>query len=123
MKLLVKLAINGFAVWVATAVLPGLSVDGGFDTFAWVAVVFALVNTFIRPIVKLLTFPLRAMTLGLFTLVVNGFMVIVTTWVVEAFVIDGGLVKRILVATGAAFIISLVSGILYWLVPRNDETS
>ena len=41
MKLLIKLAINGFAVWVATAVLPGLNVDGGIDTFAWVAVVFA----------------------------------------------------------------------------------
>ncbi len=120
MRLLIKLAVNGFAVWVATAVLPGMTIDGGIDTFAVVAVVFAVVNTFIRPIAKLLTLPVRLATLGLFTLVVNGFMVIITTWVVEAFVIEGGLVERLLTATGAAVIISLVSGVLNWLVPGGD---
>ena len=121
MRLFIKFAINGFAVWLATAVLPGMTIDGGIGTFAVVAVVFALVNTFIRPIAKLLTLPIRVATLGLFTLLVNGFMVIITTWVVEAFVIDGRLVERLLTATGAAAIISLASGVLNWFVPGTTK--
>ena len=118
--MLIKLAINGFAVWVATALLPGMKIDGGIDTFVVVAVVFALVNTFIGPIAKLLSLPVRVATLGLFTLLVNGFLVIITTWFVEAFVIEGGLVESLLTATGAAVIISLVSGVLNWFVPGRD---
>ena len=97
-----------------------MKIDGGIDTFVVVAVVFALVNTFIGPIAKLLSLPVRVATLGLFTLLVNGLMVIITTWFVEAFVIEGGLVESLLTATGAAVIISLVSGVLNWFVPGGD---
>lgn len=80
--LIVKVLINAAALWVAVQVVPDtlLSFDFGNDWWKLLAValIFALVNSYIRPIVKALSFPISLMTLGLVAFVINAAMLLVT---------------------------------------------
>lgn len=84
---LLRAAVTGFALWVVTLIVPGLSFVGGDDGVQRVgivfvvAVIFGLVNAFIKPVVQLLSIPLYLLTLGLFHIVVNALMLWVTAWI------------------------------------------
>lgn len=83
MSVLLRVIINAVALWVAQALVPGISYQGdGNALLTWfiLALVFGLINAFVRPIVILLTCPLQILTLGLFTLVVNALMLLLTNW-------------------------------------------
>ncbi len=73
-KALLRWIINAVAIWAAILIVPGLNADGGWTVYLWVALILGLVNALIAPVVKLLTCPLILLTLGLFTLVINGAM-------------------------------------------------
>ena len=84
---LLRAALTGFALWVVTLIVPGLSFVGG-DTrlqrvgiIFVVAVIFGLVNAFIKPIVQILSIPLYVLTLGLIHIVINAFMLWITAWI------------------------------------------
>jgi len=87
MRLIISLLINAIAVYVASYVLPGVHIDA-VPTVLIVAIVLGLINTFLRPILVLLTLPINLVTLGLFTLVINGLLVLFVTWVVPGFQVD-----------------------------------
>jgi len=76
--LLVRWAVLAFSMWIATLVVPGITVDGGVTTYLWVALLFGLINTFFGSIIKVLTFPVSIVTFGLFLLVVNAAMLSLT---------------------------------------------
>jgi putative membrane protein len=82
--LIVKVLINAAALWVAVQVVPDdlLSFDFGDDWWKLLAValIFALVNSYIRPIVKALSFPISLMTLGLVAFVINAAMLLLTAF-------------------------------------------
>ena len=85
----IRAAVTGFALWVVTHVVHGLSFVGG-DTrlqrvgiIFVVAVIFGLVNAFIKPVVQILSIPLYILTLGLFHIVVNALMLWITAWITE----------------------------------------
>jgi len=81
MKLLVRWAALALSFWVATALIPGIDVEGGFTTFLWVALLFGLLNATLGSLLKLLTFPAVILTLGLFLVVVNAAMLmLVSRW-------------------------------------------
>jgi putative membrane protein len=65
-------------MWIATLVVPGITVDGGFATYLWVALLFGLINSFFGSIIKVLTFPVSIVTFGLFLFVVNAAMLSLT---------------------------------------------
>jgi putative membrane protein len=83
-ELIVKILINAAALWVAVQVLPDnlLSFNFGNDWWklALVALIFALVNTYIKPIVKALSMPIGLMTLGLVAFVINAAMLLIVAW-------------------------------------------
>jgi putative membrane protein len=79
MKFLLRLLINGVALWVATLIVPGVTYSGGFLTFLAVALVFGLLNALVRPVLRLLTCPLMILTLGLFTFVINAIILWLTS--------------------------------------------
>jgi putative membrane protein len=87
--LIVKVLINAAALWVAVQVVPDnlLSFDYGSDWWKLLAValIFALVNSYIRPIVKLLSFPISLMTLGLVSFVINAAMLLLTAVLSDQF--------------------------------------
>jgi len=71
MKLLVRWAALALSFWVATVLIPGINVQGGFTTYLWVALLFGLLNATLGSLLKLLTLPAVILTLGLFLVVVN----------------------------------------------------
>ena len=80
-ELVVKVLVNAAALWVAVQLVPDnlLSFDFGPDWWKLLAValIFALVNSYLRPIVRLLSFPISLMTLGLISFVINAAMLLV----------------------------------------------
>ena len=130
MAFLVRVLINGVAIWFATLILPGLSIVGGDSNWETlgiillIALVFGLVNAIVKPIVAFISIPLYILTLGLFTIIVNALMLMLTAWITEA--TDWGLrIDNFGVACWGAIIISVVSLVLSVLVPgpRVVETS
>ena len=88
MRILLRLLINALAVFVAAYVLPGVIVDGPLTALI-VAVVLGVVNTFLKPVLVILTLPITFVTLGLFLLVINGALVLLVSELVPGFVVDG----------------------------------
>ncbi len=93
MRFLIRLLINAAALWAASAVVPGISHDGGWVNLLLVALVFGVLNAVIRPILAFLSCPLQILTLGLFTLVLNAGMLLLTGAVSQelglGFTVDG----------------------------------
>ncbi|MDR3543388.1 MAG: phage holin family protein [Desulfosporosinus sp.] len=87
-SLLVRLLINASALILMTRFIHGLYLSS-FSTAIWAALVWGLVNTLVRPIFSFFTFPLQLLTLGLFTLVINGAMLALTAKLVPGFHIKG----------------------------------
>jgi len=107
---------NTLALYVATWLLAGL--DYGADW--WVplvaGLVFTLANSFLKPIIAILSIPFIIVTLGIFYFLINVLMLYLTHWIVPQFTIDG-----FWWAALAAVIISIVNGILHAVVGRPDE--
>ncbi|ASY12606.1 putative membrane protein [Candidatus Planktophila dulcis] len=76
--LLIRWAVLAFSMWIATLIVPGITVDGGLTTYLWVALLFGLINSVFGSIIKVLTFPVSIVTFGLFLFVVNAAMLSLT---------------------------------------------
>ncbi len=88
----------------------------GIEVTTWTAALFfalvlALLNTFLYPIIKLLSLPLRILTLGLFSFVINGIMIKITSKMIDGYTVHDWL-TAILFGTGMAIANSILSGIL-----------
>ena len=115
MSFLARLLINAAALWIATRFVHGVTFTGSWLPFLGVAFVFGVVNTIIRPVAKILTFPLIILTLGLFALVVNGLMLWLTSSVSAALGL-GFSVSGFWAAFWGALVVSIVSTMLSMLV-------
>ncbi|GGN03203.1 phage holin family protein [Streptomyces fuscichromogenes] len=120
----VKTIANAGALAVAVWLLDKITLTGDSTpkkvwTLILVALVFGLVNFLVKPIVKVLTFPLFILTLGLITLVVNALMLLLTSWVCDkldlSFHVDG-----FWTAVLGGLIISIVSWALNMILPDTD---
>jgi len=120
MKLILRIIINAIAIWVTSLVLSGFSFEGNIVSLIVVGIIFGLVNAIIRPIVKLLTLPINVVTLGLFTLVINTLMLLLTVWLSGSVSLTGGFFENFLTAFIGAIIISIVSAILSWILVDDD---
>jgi putative membrane protein len=88
MDLLIRWLVSAVAILVASYILPGVALDGLFPAFVLV-VVLGLINAVLRPILLLLTLPVNILTLGLFTLVINGLLVLLAAKIVPGFYVRG----------------------------------
>jgi len=79
MRFLARLLVNAAALWVATRIVPGVTYSGGVVPMLAVALVFGVVNAVIGTATKILTFPIILLTLGIFILVINGLMLMLTS--------------------------------------------
>jgi putative membrane protein len=115
MAFFVRWLVNAAALWVATRIVPGVTYAGGWVPFLGVALIFGIVNAFIRPVAKVLTFPLIILTLGIFALVVNGLMLWLTSAMSGA--LDLGFhVRGFWAAFFGALVVSIVSTLLSMLI-------
>ena len=120
MSFVIRLLVNAAALWVATRLVPGVTFEGGWVPFLGVALVFGFVNAFIRPIAKLLTLPLIILTLGIFSLVVNGLMLWLTSELSGRLGL-GFHVSGFGAAFWGALVVSIVSTLLGMLIRDSDE--
>ncbi|MEV6331405.1 phage holin family protein [Streptomyces sp. NPDC051909] len=120
----VKTLANAGALAVAIWLLQDITLTGDSTgkkawTLILVALVFGLVNFLVKPVVKLLTFPLFILTLGLITLVVNALMLLLTSWLAEQFDLSFH-VEGFWTAVLGGLIISVVSWALNIVLPDGD---
>ena len=122
MSLIISWLVNAIALAVAVWLLPGIYVDDGsaWIAVAVMAVIFGLVNALIRPLVKFLTCLINVITLGLFTLVINALMLLLTGWIAQQFDI-GFEVQNFWWALLGALVISVVSFVLNLIFRRGDD--
>lgn len=119
MRLLFRLAVNALAVWLAVAIVPGLEFSGDGWALAGVAVVLAVVNAVVRPVLSILALPAVILTLGLFLLVINAISLAIVIWVADR--LDLGLTST---GFGATFVGAIVIAIVTWggeVVSRRDR--
>jgi putative membrane protein len=120
--LLAKWAINTAALLIVVRTVKGLNVSAhgldGIITLVVASAVIGLINTFIKPLIMLLTLPINVISFGLFTLVINGVIFIITGSVVKGFEVQsfwgavfGALVFSIISAVAGWFIITPETGI------------
>ena len=111
MSFIIRLLVNAAALWVATRIVPGVTFDSGVGPFLVVALLFGVINATLRPLMKILTFPLILLTLGIFALVVNGLML----WLLSSLSSSLGLgfhVSGFWSAFFGALVVSIVSALL-----------
>jgi putative membrane protein len=88
MNWIVRFLLNGLAVVLAAYLLPGVDVDG-YGTALIVALVLAIANVIVKPILIVLTIPITIITLGLFLLVINALIILLADALVDGFVVSG----------------------------------
>lgn len=128
MRLLIALLVNTLAIIITAYLVPGFTIEGfssvtgltmdGIKTAVIAAIVLGVINTFIKPVLVLLTIPLTIVTLGLFIFVINA----VILWI-AAGIVPGMHIAGFWTAIIAALVLSVVSTILSLLtkgVGRDD---
>ncbi len=115
-----KVVITALAFYGLTRLLPGIDIDGNqagalgvSGTFLWVALVFALVNAVVGPVLRFLSFPAILLSLGLFLLIVNAALLGLTAALSDRLAVDG---------FGTAVLGGLVLAVVGWAADRVLET-
>jgi len=126
---IVRVLINGLALWVASWILPGLDIStaaasnavnnagitqggetvGIILAYLFIGLIFGIVNAFVRPLVKLLSLPITILTLGLFTIIINAAMLYLTAWLSSYTPVHLTIDSFFWTAVLAAIIISVIS--------------
>jgi putative membrane protein len=126
---IVRILINGLALWIASWILPGLDISSsattaavaktgvtqGTDTigivlaYLFIGVIFGVVNAFVRPLVSFLSLPITILTLGLFTIVINAAMLYLTSWISTYTPVQFTIDSFFWTAVFAAIIITVIS--------------
>jgi len=111
MGFLIRMVVTAVALWVAVQLIDGIDYTGTWPGLLGVALIFGFINAIIRPLLYLLSCPLIVLTLGLFILILNGLLLLLTAAIANAiglpFVVDG---------LGAAILGALVIGITSMLL-------
>lgn len=126
---IVRVLINGLALWIASWILPGLDITTSATTeavaktgisqgtdaagvvlaYLFIGLIFGLVNAFVRPIVSFLSLPITILTLGLFTIVINAAMLYLTSWISSYTPVNFSIDSFFWTAVLAAIIITVIS--------------
>lgn len=125
MRLILRLLANAAALAIATWILSGITLTGSTTTsqivtLLIVALIFGVLNAIIKPIFALVTIPLLLLTLGLFLIVINACMLLLTSWLAGLFDL-GWSVDGFWTALLGGIIISIVSFVLNVFLPDPDD--
>ncbi len=115
-SLLIRWGVIATSVWITDLLLSGMTIRGGVTGVLLVSLVFGLVNALIKPVVTFLTCPLVILTLGLFTLVINSLMLMLTAVFLPQYLQFSGRWDGFFTALFASLIISIVSTALDYLI-------
>jgi putative membrane protein len=113
-QLILRVMINAISIAAAIKLVDGLTFTGEWWKMIIIGAVFGIVNSLLKPIMMFFTFPLIILTLGIFTLVVNALMLIITAKLSGPFHL-GFQIHGFWAAFWGALIVSIVSMLLSWI--------
>jgi putative membrane protein len=115
MRLIINWVLSAIALLVVAYVVPGIAVHS-FTTALIAAAVIGIINATLGIVLKVVTFPLTVLTLGIFWIVINALMLEVASFFVRGFEVR---------SFGAAFLgailLSVINMIFHWLAPKREE--
>ncbi len=121
MKLLLRIVLNAVALYVAVLVVPGIeATDGSIVSYLWLALIFGFLNALVKPLLKFFSCALIALTLGLFTLIINTLMFLLTSWIGNQFGV-GLMIDGFWAAFLGAVVVSVVSFLLGNSLDDDDK--
>ena len=112
MKALVQILLNGVAILVVAYIVPGVHYSGTWPYLILVGVVVGLLNLTVKPLMTVLSLPFIIVSLGLFFIVINAFILYVAAWLLDGLTIDG---------CGSALLGGIVLGLFNWVVRAFGE--
>ena len=119
MDRVIQILINAAALYVAQLLVEGVEFDfsqeGAWWQFLLVALIFGLVNTFLRPVLRILTLPITMVTLGLFLVVINALLLLLVSWITTELAL-GFTVDGFIPAILGSIVISIVSLLLSMVI-------
>ncbi|MFZ5535398.1 MAG: phage holin family protein [Patescibacteria group bacterium] len=110
--MLMRFLINALAFYITAYILPGITISGWISLFV-IAIVWGILSVSIKPVLLLLTLPINILTFGLFTIVINALLMLITGAIVPGFRIDG-----FGTAVLAVIVLSVVNSFLNALVNK-----
>lgn len=110
--MMLRFLINALAFYITAYILPGITISGWISLFV-IAIVWGILSVIIKPVLLLLTLPINILTFGLFTIVINALLMLITGAIVPGFRIDG-----FGTAVLAVIVLSLVNSFLNALVNK-----
>jgi putative membrane protein len=124
MRLLLRIVVTAIALAVTVWLVPGIRIEGTNSVLAVVvtAIIFGVVNAFVRPILTLLSCGLVVLTLGLFLLVINALMLALASWIAVNWFGIGFYIDNFWWALLGSIVISIVSFVLSMLLPDERRT-
>ena len=116
MNFILNIIVTSVAVLLVANFLPGVHVDT-FTTSLLVAIVLAFMNSIVKPILTILTIPITLLTMGLFLIVINGAIILMTDKLIDGFEVDGFWWALLF-----SFILSVTTSILNAIVGNNGNS-
>lgn len=133
-RFLIRVIVNALALFIAAWLLPGITVgteaaasatgsNAAGDILSYLAVgaIFGLVNAIVRPIISFLSIPITCLTLGLFAIIINAAMLMLTSWIMSFTPIGFHVNAFFWDAILGTIIISVVSALIGWVVPDKID--
>lgn len=130
-KLILGIITNSTGIWLAARILPGFSYSHQTVVLPTAALLFALLEKMVKPLLKLIFLPLNILTFGLFSLIISGMLVYILSLLVNqitiasfyfpglsyaGFIIPSLFLNQLVVTVLAALVIRLTTSFLYWLI-------
>ncbi|SFN82066.1 putative membrane protein [Chitinophaga sp. YR627] len=115
MNFLIRLLVTALAAMVTAYILPGVNIKD-FTSALILALVLAILNLLVKPILVLLTLPATLLTLGLFLLVINAVIILLAARLVKGFSVDGFFWALIF-----SVVLTVVSGIMHSIAGGNND--
>ncbi len=111
-RILIRWLGNSFGLWLAARLIPDITFNGGLEVIVLAGLVLSIINTFIKPLVIILSLPAIVLTLGLFIVFINGLMVYFAAGLMDSLDIKG---------YGAAVLAGLIIGLVNYAVTTIAE--
>ncbi len=122
MKILLRLLVTALSLWVATKFVPGISFAGeNYAALLGVALVFGVVNLVVKPILSLFSLPVVLLTLGLFLFVINGLMLLLTSYLSSRLGL-GFHVAGIIPAIIGSLVVSVTATVVNFVIGTNRDS-
>lgn len=111
-KVVIGIVLNALALYATTLVIEGITYTGGFKTFVIAGIFIGLLNTFVKPFIKLLSFPFIIITGGLLLIIINALILWVAIFLVNSLEFKD--VTLHFAGLGTYFISAIVFGVINW---------